>query len=67
MVYDNFSIQLFDGTTLTVPGESTGISALPSDDKRVSEDTMYDLQGRRVNPRTAGKGIYIQGRKIFLK
>lgn len=67
MVYDNFSIQLFDGTTLTVPGESTGISALPSDDKRVSENTMYDLQGRRVNPRTAGKGIYIQGRKIILK
>jgi hypothetical protein len=61
MVYNNVSIRLFDGTTLTVPEEGSGISTTPSDDKRVSEDVMYDLQGRRVDPRTAGKGIYIRG------
>ena len=66
MEYDNVSIRLFDGTTLTVPGEGSGIN-VRSDDKRLSEDAMYDLQGRRVNPRMAGKGIYIKGGKCILK
>lgn len=61
------SIELYDGSTLTVPGESSGIKALPNDDKQKRADVMYDLQGRRVNPKAAGKGIYIKGKKYILK
>ena len=46
--------------------EATGISATPNDNVKMTNDNVYDLQGRRVaHP---AKGLYIiNGKKVVIK
>ena len=51
---------------LTSASETNGIEEVESG-KRMTDDTLYDLQGRKVKT-TATKGIYIvNGRKVVRK
>lgn len=46
----------------------SGVSGITGEDGDGASEPMYDLQGREVNPETAGPGIYIRdGRKIMVR
>jgi hypothetical protein len=46
--------------------DDSGIGNMTNDDTDDKSAPMYDLQGRRVDPETAGPGIYIRNRKKIM-
>ena len=60
LVFDNFKLT-YTGST------STGIEGISSE-SGTSDDSIYDLTGRKIQTPTLSKGIYIQnGRKFIVK
>ncbi len=49
-----------------IPYDATGVDNLPATRVQPTDDTRYDLSGRKTTLRTSGKGVYIRnGRKII--
>lgn len=56
----------FEIQDVEIPDVEDGVKALETEDGR-TDAIAYDLQGRRVNPETMGRGIYIIKGKKYVK
>ena len=56
----------YQAPNLTIEGDATGIGATLVNSEEIIDNSVYDLQGRKVQH--PGKGLYIvNGKKIIIQ